>query len=104
MFVIGEVRPTEEEWIQEDVKVVDMTPWRFSGIAGVLLIACVIGIYAYFADFGGGQEVTDQSAEVVATQPSEELSGEVVADDAGSADSNSDSVEQPADVEEAANQ
>lgn len=54
MFAIGEIRPTEEEWIQEDVQAVDMTPWKYSGIAGVALIVCVIGIYACFADFGNG--------------------------------------------------
>jgi SSS family solute:Na+ symporter len=51
MFVIGELRPTEKEWEQQDVKAVDMTPWRFSGLAGIALIVTVIAIYAWFADF-----------------------------------------------------
>ena len=51
MFVIGELRPTEQEWEQEDAKAVDMTPWRFSGVAGIALIVTVIAIYAWFADF-----------------------------------------------------
>ena len=51
-FVIGELYPAEQEWVQEDVGAVDMTPWKFSGIAGTLLIVSVIGIYAWFADFG----------------------------------------------------
>jgi len=62
MFVIGELRPTETEWVQEDVKAVDMTPWKFAGVAGVFLICCVIGIYAWFADFNA---VAESSAAVV---------------------------------------
>lgn len=51
MFVIGELRPSETEWTQEDVRAVDMTPWKFSGIAGAALIVAVIAIYVWFADF-----------------------------------------------------
>ena len=51
MFVFGELRPTEEEWVQEDVKAVDMTPWKMSGAAGIALIIAVVGIYAWFAKF-----------------------------------------------------
>ena len=51
MFVIGEIRPSETEWVQEDVGAVDMTPWKFSRAAGIALIVCVISIYAWFADF-----------------------------------------------------
>ena len=68
MFVIGAIRPTEQEYVQEDANVVDMTPWQFSGIAGVALIVCVITIYAQFADFGGEAEVADTVPPVV-TQP-----------------------------------
>lgn len=51
MFVIGELRPSETEWVQEDAGAVDMTPWRLSGMAGVVLIVAVIAIYACFAKF-----------------------------------------------------
>lgn len=51
MFVIGEIRPSETEWVQEDVGAVDMTPWKFSTAAGIALIVCVISIYVWFADF-----------------------------------------------------
>lgn len=50
-FVIGELYPSETEWVQEDVGAVDMTPWKFSGAAGVALIVSVIAIYTFFADF-----------------------------------------------------
>ena len=52
MFVIGELRPTKEEWQQQDVQAVDLTPWKYSSLAGAALIATVIAIYAWFADFG----------------------------------------------------
>ena len=51
MFVIGELKPSETEWVQEDANVVDMTPWRFSGAAGIALIVAVIAMYVWFADF-----------------------------------------------------
>ena len=51
MLVIGELHPSESEWIQKDVGAVDMTPWRHAGKAGVALILVVVGIYAVFAEF-----------------------------------------------------
>ena len=71
MFVMGELWPTESEWVQEDVNAVDMTPWRYSGLAGTLLIACVIGIYAWFADFGmsGESEPASSESAMVIQQP-----------------------------------
>jgi len=51
MLVIGELRPREEEFVQEDVGAVDMTPWSLAKPAGLLLIAIVFTIYVTFADF-----------------------------------------------------
>ena len=51
MFVIGEVLPSAEEFNQQDVGAVDMTPWRLAKPAGLALIAIVFTIYATFADF-----------------------------------------------------
>lgn len=51
MLVVGEIWPRETEFIQEDVGAVDMTPWRFAIPAGLVLIAIVLTIYQYFADF-----------------------------------------------------
>jgi len=51
MLVIGEIRPRETEFVQEDVGAVDMTPWRHAKTAGWLLILTVFTIYATFADF-----------------------------------------------------
>ena len=45
------VAPRKEAFIQQDVKAVDMTPWKFSWVAGGLLLVLVGLIYASFADF-----------------------------------------------------
>ena len=44
------VAPRKEAFIQQDAKAVDMTPWRFSWVAGGLLLVLVALIYASFAD------------------------------------------------------
>ena len=64
MLVVGEIWPREQEWEQQDVQAVDMTPWKLSGAAGIALIVAVISIYGWFADFGGGGNAppTDDSA------------------------------------------
>ncbi len=51
MLVLGAQNPREGEFIQEDVKAVDMTPWKHAKLAGVVLLLIVIAIYAVFADF-----------------------------------------------------
>lgn len=51
MLIIGEIRPRETEWVQEDVGAVDMNPWRFANFAGLVLVVTVILIYVTFADF-----------------------------------------------------
>lgn len=51
MLVIGEISPRKTEFVQEDVRAVDMTPWRFALPAGCVLIGIVLTIYITFADF-----------------------------------------------------
>ncbi len=51
MLVLGELKPRETEFVQVDVKAVDMTPWKFAPHVGVGLIITVISIYVYFADW-----------------------------------------------------
>ncbi|MHC4249318.1 MAG: Calx-beta domain-containing protein [Planctomycetota bacterium] len=51
MLVIAKVKPTETEWVQEDVKAVDMTPWKHTLKIGVALLVAVFLIYVVFADF-----------------------------------------------------
>ena len=49
MLVIGKIWPRKEAYIQEHTKQVDITPWRYVKPVGIMIIAIVIGIYAYFA-------------------------------------------------------
>lgn len=51
MLVLGALRPREEEFIQPDARVVDMTPWRHAVSCGIALLVLVALIYAAFADF-----------------------------------------------------
>jgi SSS family solute:Na+ symporter len=51
MLVIGEIRPRETDFVQEDVGAVDMTAWRYAKPVGIVLIAIVLMIYITFADF-----------------------------------------------------
>ena len=51
MLVVGEISPRDKEFVQEDVKAVDMTSWSLAKPAGIALIALVFLIYIYFADF-----------------------------------------------------
>ena len=51
MLIIGKVSPRAEDFIQEDVKAVDMTPWKYRNIAGAACVIMVFAIYAKFADF-----------------------------------------------------
>lgn len=50
MLVIGEIRPRIESWVQKDVGALDLTPWRHSRLAGLVLIGLVLAIYIAFAD------------------------------------------------------
>lgn len=51
MLVIGELRPLKVEWQQQDVKAVDMTPWKHARTVGAVLLLAVLTIYIIFANF-----------------------------------------------------
>ncbi len=51
MLIIGKVIPRKEDFVQEDVKAVNLNPWKYAKLTGLLLIIIVILIYAKFADF-----------------------------------------------------
>jgi len=51
MLVMGLINPRAEAWVHEDAKAVDLTPWKLSMPAGIVLLIVVIAIYAWFADF-----------------------------------------------------
>ena len=50
MLVIGEIWPLNDEWVQTDVRAVDMTPWVHARKAGLVLVLLVLTIYVTFAD------------------------------------------------------
>ena len=49
MLLIGKLYPRKEEFIQEHTKQVDITPWKYTTQAGIVICVIVIGIYIYFA-------------------------------------------------------
>ncbi|QTD36914.1 solute:sodium symporter family transporter [Polaribacter batillariae] len=49
MLVIGKLYPRKEPFIQEYTKQVDITPWKYTTQAGILICLIVVGVYAYFA-------------------------------------------------------
>ena len=69
MLVLGDSSPREEEFVQVDVKAVDMTPWKGAKATGLILCAAVIAIYAAFAnfstitDFGSSPDTVEAAVE-----------------------------------------
>jgi SSS family solute:Na+ symporter len=51
MLIIGMIKPRKEDFIQVDVKAVDMTPWKYAKPVGIILLVLVALIYMSFADF-----------------------------------------------------
>ena len=51
MLIIGKVSPQETDYLPQDAKTTDLTPWAGAKYAGIALLAAVFVIYAFFADF-----------------------------------------------------
>lgn len=51
MLIMSKVAPRNEDFIQVDVKAVDITPWKHAKLCGAILIVIVFAIYAALADF-----------------------------------------------------
>lgn len=51
MLIIGIFSPRETDYVPQDAKATDLTPWAGAKYAGVVLLAAVFVIYAMFADF-----------------------------------------------------
>ncbi|MEA2077193.1 MAG: solute:sodium symporter family transporter [Candidatus Marinimicrobia bacterium] len=51
MLIMGETNPRKTEFIQEDVKAVDMTPWKHAKLISGIILAIIITIFVVFADF-----------------------------------------------------
>ncbi|MDY4483158.1 MAG: solute:sodium symporter family transporter [Butyricicoccus porcorum] len=46
--------PQLKAWEQEDVKAVDLTPWKYRKIVSVIVLICVIAVYIAFSPLGIG--------------------------------------------------
>lgn len=44
----------EDAWVQEDVKAVDLTPWKYRWVAAVIIVVGVLIVYAAFSPLGLG--------------------------------------------------
>ena len=51
MLIIGKIMPRKENFVQEDAKAVDINPWKYAKLTGLILVLIVILIYVKFADF-----------------------------------------------------
>ncbi|MDV6320354.1 solute:sodium symporter family transporter [Chromohalobacter sp. HP20-39] len=49
MLIIGKLYPRETKWVHQDAEAVDLTPWKGAWPVGMVLVLCVIAIYAAFA-------------------------------------------------------
>lgn len=43
-----------EAWVQQDVKAVDLTPWKYRKIVSVIVMICVVAVYIAFSPLGIG--------------------------------------------------
>ena len=43
-----------QAWEQEDVKAVDLTPWKYRKIVSIVVMICVIAVYIFFSPLGIG--------------------------------------------------
>lgn len=51
MLIIGKVSPRTTDYLPQDAKATDLTPWAGAKYAGAVLLVAVFVIYAMFADF-----------------------------------------------------
>lgn len=51
MLIIGKVSPRTTDYLPQDAKATDLTPWTGAKYAGAVLLVAVFVIYAMFADF-----------------------------------------------------
>lgn len=50
MLIMGELKPRETPFEQQDIGAVDMTPWRHTKTVSLVLVLIVLTIYVVFAD------------------------------------------------------
>ena len=52
MLLIGKLKPRATDFILEDSKAVDLTPWKYSKLVSVIVIVCVLLVYLAFSPLG----------------------------------------------------
>lgn len=48
MIIIGQVRPRKEAYVQQYTEQVDITPWKYVKVAGIIVCVIVLSTYIYF--------------------------------------------------------
>ncbi len=51
MLVFTAIKPRATAWVQEDVKAVDLTPWRGAKIASIVVIITIVIMYSVLSQF-----------------------------------------------------
>ena len=49
MLVIAKIKPTETDYVQEYTQQVDVTPWKYVKVVGILICVVVISTYIIFS-------------------------------------------------------
>jgi SSS family solute:Na+ symporter len=49
MLLIGKIKPRKDPYVQVYTKQVDITPWKYVNITGLIISLIVVLIYIYFA-------------------------------------------------------
>lgn len=55
MLIIGKLRPRDTDFVLEDVKAVDLTPWKHLKVASIICVAGLVVLYAIFSPIGLGK-------------------------------------------------
>ena len=56
MFIFNQRNKAKhpEVWVQKDIGAVNLTPWKYRGVATALILICVAAVYLAFSPLGIG--------------------------------------------------
>ncbi len=49
MLIIGKISPRKEAFVQKYTHAVNITPWKYAAIFGIIIVIVVLSVYTYFA-------------------------------------------------------
>lgn len=52
MLICGKIAPRKEEYVQKDVKKVDLTPWKYANPISAVVVTTLVYIYVLFSPLG----------------------------------------------------